>query len=70
MAWTKAKYKKLCRDANADTDDYSDEMWYDLAKCVLEHEEEGLEEFIREKLGAEDVIGRLSDDLAYPCNCK
>ena len=72
--WTLAKYSKMCRDANADISlDYSDmvdspELWYDLAKCLLENEE-GLESFIKTKIKARDVIGRLTDDLAYPGNC-
>lgn len=40
-----------------------------MAQCVLDNEE-GLEEFIRDRIGAQDVKGCLADDLAYPNNCK
>lgn len=73
--WTLAKYAKMCRDCRSDADsEYADSLnddmlWFDMASCMLE-QGDGLEEFIRDRIGARDVKGCLADDLAYPGNCK
>ena len=72
--WNLARYSKMCRETCEEIrlgypDSDSAELWYDLAKCVLENEE-GLEAFIKNTLGVKDVLGCLTDDLAYPGNCQ
>lgn len=71
--WTLQRYQKICRESNDEiVAEYAgmlhdDMLWYDLASSMLEHED-GLYEFIRDRIGAEDVKGCLADDLAYPGN--
>ena len=73
--WTLAKYTKMCRDFRSDAQsEYAEELgndmlWFDMAESLLE-QDDGLTEFIRDRIGAKDVKGCLADDLAYPGNCK
>jgi hypothetical protein len=72
--WTLAKYAKMCRDSRSDAEsEYQDMLgddmlWFDMAQCMLD-QDDGLHEFIRDRIGARDVKGCLADDIAYPGNC-
>jgi len=74
--WTLARYAKMCRDCRSDAEsEYKDmldssELWYDMAQCMLDNDDDGLEAFIRDEIGASDFKGCLADDLAYPGNCR
>ena len=73
--WTLAKYAKMCKDCRSDAEsEYQDMLedsglWYDMAQCMLD-QDDGLEEFLRDRIGATDFKGCLADDLAYPGNCR
>jgi len=73
--WTLAKYAKMCRDCRSDADsEYADSLeddmlWFDMAQCMLD-QDDGLLEFLRDRIGVQDVKGCLADDLAFPGNCK
>lgn len=74
--WNLAKYTKLCTESNWELkqDEYfSDQTFGEVAESLL-NIEPGLEDWIRESLlkGIDhpDVVGCLTDDLAYPENCR
>lgn len=69
--WTKERYKQLCKDSNDQAQEYPDvgeEHYHEFAIIAL-REERGLKAWMKKEFKCPDLLGRLTDDMAYPGNC-
>lgn len=64
---TTDEYRKLCKEYQKDieSEEYSDEQVWDLAKCVIESGDEESEKIVAylKSIGVQDLIGRFADDI-------